>query len=190
MGLDKIVASILADSKVKEQSILSEAAAETKTLMAEVSRRNVEVLKAYRKKTEESVARLKERQEAGMEIEVKKQMLSARKQILDESFDRVLKHFGALPESDKRKLYSAMSVKLLAEFKSGTIHCRKGDEHLFAGLSGFTIGQPMDIIGGFLAENSDGTLVFDMRFKVLLKDIWDRHLNEISDMLFSEEGTV
>lgn len=190
MGLDKIVVSILADSKAKEQSILSGAEAEAKAIMDEANRRKAEVLDDYRRRADESVASLKERQKAGLEIEVKKQMLSTRKEILDDSFDRILKYFGALPEPDRKKLYSAMTSRLLTQFKIGTIHCRKDDEHLFSGLSGFTIGQPMDIVGGFMAENQDGTLVFDMRFEVLLEDMFNRHLGDISNMLFQEENTA
>ena len=184
MGLEKIISKILADSKAKEQSIISGAQKESKVLIADAKNKKAEILDSYQKKADEMISQMRIREEAGMEIDVNKKMLSIQREILDTSFDSLLEHFKNLPDDRKKTLYSAMIEKMRQEITTGTIHCRKGEERLFSGLSGYTMGQPIDTIGGFLVENSDGSLFFDMRFEALLRDIWVRNLKEISEILF------
>jgi len=189
MGLDKIVTRVIADSKTNEASILAEARNDREALLKEASRKVAEIAESYKNNSEKTLSQMKTRAEAGMEIDVKKEMLSTRKRILENVFDKVVEHFSEIPNADKRKLYSAMATKLLDEFTQGTIHCRKGEEALFAGMNNFTIGEPIDTVGGFMAESADGNLVMDMRFEGLLKEIWDNNLDSISNMLF-EDGEV
>ena len=186
MSLEKIVASILANSKADEQNILLEARADARAVMDEASHGKAKILENYRIKTEKTISMMKERAEAGMEIDEKKEILSIRRQILEDMFNRVLEHFSNLPDASKQKLYSAMAARLLTEFTRGRIHCRRDEAHLLGGIGQFSMGEPIDTAGGFLAENDDGTLVMDMRFEVLLKDLWDRNLDIISGLLFED----
>jgi len=186
MGLDKIVTKILADSKAKEQSIISDAHKQSEELMADAMRQKAELLDSYQKRAEQAIAQMKVREGAGMEIEVKKKLLSTRREILEDTFDSVLEHFMNLPESEKRKLYSAMMTRLKVEFQGGKIHCRRGEEGLFPAMPGFTMVEPVETMGGFIAESNDGSLMVDMRFEALLKEIWDSHLVEISGILFPD----
>ena len=190
MGLEKIVSKILADSKAKEQSILADAQKDSQGILADAQKQKAEILDSYKVKAEQSAAQMRAREEAGMEIEVNKKMLSIRREILEDAFEGVLQHFMKIQDSEKRKLYTAMVARLRTEIPSGTIHCRKGEEGMFSGVSGFRVGPPVDTIGGFIAENSDGTLIMDMRLEVLLKEIWDKHLVEVSGLLFPDGEVV
>ncbi len=187
MGLDKIVSKILADSKSREQSIVSGAQKEGKELLAEARKKKSEIIDAYQEKADQAIEDMKAREKAGMEIEVKKNMLSVRREILEEAFDSVLEHFLNLPDNEKRVIYSATISRLQGEFQQGRIHCRRGEENFFSGIPNFTVAEPVDTIGGFIAENTDGSLIIDMRFETLLKEIWDHHLVEISGILFRDE---
>ena len=186
MGLDRIVTRVVADSKATEASILAEATKEREALLREAAKKKAEMMESFRIDMEKTISQMKIRAEAGMEIDVKKEMLSTRKQILENMFDRVLEHFRDIPDASKRELYSALTARLLDEFSQGTIHCRKGEEHLFRGIGQFTVGEPIDTAGGFMAESSDGNLVMDMRFEGLLKELWDSNLDKISSLLFED----
>ena len=189
MGLDKIVTRVIADSKANEANILAEANKEREELLREAAKKRAEILESFRIDMEKTISLMKKRADAGMEIDVKKEMLSTRKRILENVFHEVLEHFCEIPEASKRKLYSALTTKLLGEFTQGTIRCRKGEEHLFRGIGQFTVGEPIDTVGGFMAESADGNLVMDMRFEGLLKELWDSNLDKISSLLF-EDGEV
>lgn len=189
MGLDKIVTRVVADSKANEANIIAEANKEREELLHEAAKKRAEILETFRVDMEKTISQMKVRAEAGMEIDVKKEMLSTRKHILENMFEKVLEHFRDIPDANKRKLYSSLTAKLLGEFTQGTIHCRRGEEHLFRGIGQFTVGEPIDTAGGFLAESADGNLVMDMRFEGLLKELWDDNLDKISNLLF-EDGEV
>ena len=120
MGLDKIVTRVVADSKANEANIIAKANKEREELLREAAKKRTEILEAFRVDMEKTISQMKERAEAGMEIDIKKEMLSTRKQILENMFDRVLEHFREIPDTSKRELYSALTKKLLDEFTQGT----------------------------------------------------------------------
>ncbi len=156
MGLEKIVERIVAESQAEEERILAEADAERQKMLSAAGKKRDEILGNYRRHMEEVVVQLKQREAARTEVELKKLFLRVRKEILDYAHSAVLEHFSALSEDTRRKYYSAMTKKVLAELSAGIIHCRAGEERFFSGIPGFSVGEPIDCIGGFLAESTDG----------------------------------
>ncbi|MDO9538180.1 MAG: hypothetical protein Q7J68_07660 [Thermoplasmata archaeon] len=189
MSLEKIVSKVEADSKAAEKAILQEGAKYRNEQLKLANQKRDEILTDFSQKAEQTITQLRAREEAGLEMEVKKQMLASRRKILDSAFEGVLEHFRNLPASTKKQLYAALMARVTKDISSGTIHCVKGDEALFSGFSAFTKGEPIQGVGGFIVKSSDGRLEMDMRFEVLLKDLWDRNLGEISAQLFSDGET-
>lgn len=188
MSLEKIVSKVERDSQAAEQAILQEAARYRNEQIAQANRRRDEILAEYSRKAAQTIDQLRSREEAGLEIEVKKRMLASRKRILDTAFRGVLEHFAKLPPADKKKIYAALMAKAAKDIPRGKIHLVKGEESLFSGHSGYTKGGHITGAGGFKLGSDDGHLEMDMRFEVLLKDLWDRNLGEVSSMLFGEGG--
>ena len=186
MGLEKIVERIVVESQAEEKRIISEAEAERQKMLGEAGKKRDEILADYRKRMEEAVVQLKQREAARTEVEVKKRFLEIRKEILDDAYRTVLEHFSALPEDTRRKYYSAMLKQVVAELPSGVIRCGKGEERFFSGIPNFTVGENIDCIGGFLAESTDGSVVLDMRFDDIVREIWERNAGEISRTIFPE----
>jgi len=186
MGLEDIVERIVAESEAEEKRIISEAEAERQKILSEAGKKREEILARYRQLIEENTAQLQQREAARTEVEVKKLFLRVRKEILDYAHSAVLEHFSALSDDTRRKYYSAMTKKVLAELSAGIIHCRAGEERFFSGIPGITVGEPIECIGGFLAESTDGSVVLDMRFDDIVSEIWDRNAGEISSIIFPE----
>jgi len=186
MSLEKIVSKVEADSKAAEQVILQEAGQYRNGQLKQASKKCDAILKDFTQKAETTVAQLRSREEAGLEMEIKKRTLSSRKNILDSAFEGVLEHFKSLPASTKKDLYATLLSKASKEIPSGKIRHIKGEESMFSGFKAYTKGEPIDSIGGFIVESVDGRLEMDMRFEVLLKELWDRNLGEVSSMLFQD----
>ncbi len=186
MGLEKIVERIVAESQEEEKRIISEAEAERQRMLAEAGKNRDEILADYRKRAEDGVAQLKHREEARTEVAAKKLFLEAKKEIIEELKKAVLQHFAGLPDDVKRKYYSSLLKPVVAELGSGVIRCRKGEEGFFSGIPNFTVGENIDCIGGFLAESTDGSVVLDMRFDDIVREIWERNAGEISRIIFRE----
>ena len=186
MGLEHIVERIVAESQAEERSIISGAEAERQKMLSEAGKKRDEILAGYRRRMEEALIQLKQREAARTEVEVKKRLLEVRKEILDDARTAVLEHFGALSEDARRRYYSAMLKQVVAELPSGAIRCRKDEERFFSGIPNFTIGENIECIGGFLAESNDGSVVLDMRFDDIVREIWERNAGEISRTIFPE----
>ena len=185
MSLEKIVSKIEADSLAAEQAILQEAAKYRNEQHKLANQRKAEIMAEYKSKADNAIAQLSAREEAGLEMELKKSALASRKRTLDRAFESVLEHFRNLPASEKKKLYQALMARVTKEIPTGKIRPAKKEESLFSSIGAFKLGEPINCIGGFIAESPDGKLEMDMRFEVLLKDIWDHNLSEISALLFS-----
>jgi vacuolar-type H+-ATPase subunit E/Vma4 len=186
MSLEKIVSKVVADSQAAEQAILQGATRYRNEQLRQASQKSDEMLKEFNLKAEQAIAQLRSREEAGLEMEVKKRMLSSRKNTLDSAFAGVLEHFKNLPAGAKTGLYVALMARVSKEIPSGKIRHIKGEDSLFSGFKAYTKGEPIEGIGGFIVVSADGRMEMDMRFEVLLKELWDRNLGEISAKLFSD----
>jgi V/A-type H+-transporting ATPase subunit E len=186
MSLENIVSRVEADSRAAEAGILREAEAQRDEALAAARRRSGEVLAGHRAASEAATAHLRSREEAGLEMELKKRTLASRRRTLDQAFESVLCAFAELPQDEKRRLYKAMMARAAAEIRSGKVRCRKGDEMLLSGFQGFSVGEPIDCRGGFIAVSQDGRVEVDMRFEVLLRDLWGRNLGAVSGILFGD----
>ena len=52
--------------------------------------------------------------------------------------------------------------------------------------SGFEMGDEVDGLGGFVLEDTDGSILMDYRFEGRLRDAWDEKLGEVSSILLGE----
>jgi len=52
--------------------------------------------------------------------------------------------------------------------------------------SGFTMGDDIEGLGGFVLESKDGTTVLDYRFDFRLEQAWKNSLGQVNSILFGE----
>ena len=50
--------------------------------------------------------------------------------------------------------------------------------------SGFTIGDDVEGLGGFVLESKDGSTMLDFRFDLMLEEAWKNTLGEVNGILF------
>jgi V/A-type H+-transporting ATPase subunit E len=118
------------------------------------------------------------------ELEAKKIVLNKRKDILNQTFEEMLKELSTMDSKEKSALYK----KILADGKK-VIHkpkvfIPKGEADLLAGLRGCESLTETEMGSGLILENEDGSVRLDYRFKTILESIWDRELKNISNALF------
>ena len=120
--------------------------------------------------------------EAG-KLEAKKILFDAINKNLDSTFDVIKKELGDYskkPEYKKvmQKLVD-YSKKMLA--KELVVHCREEDKSFFK--SGVKVGSTIKTIGGFVAENKEGTMEIDLTFEELLRNNEDEIKNTILEKI-------
>ena len=120
--------------------------------------------------------------EAG-KLEAKKILFDAINKNLDSTFDVIKKElddYSKKPEYKKvmQKLVD-YSKKMLA--KELVVHCREEDKSFFK--SGVKVGSTIQTIGGFVAENKEGTKEIDLTFEELLRNNEDEIKNTILEKI-------
>ena len=120
--------------------------------------------------------------EAG-KLEAKKILFDAINKNLDSTFDVIKKElddYSKKPEYKKvmQKLVD-YSKKMLA--KELVVHCREEDKSFFK--SGVKVGSTIQTIGGFVAENKEGTMEIDLTFEELLRNNEDEIKNTILEKI-------
>jgi len=120
--------------------------------------------------------------EAG-KLEAKKILFDAINKNLDSTFGVIKKEldgYSKKPEYNQvlQKLVD-YSKKVLA--KELVVHCREEDKSFFK--SGVKVGSTIQTIGGFVAENKEGTMEIDLTFEELLRNNEDEIKNTILEKI-------
>ena len=120
--------------------------------------------------------------EAG-KLEAKKILFDAINKNLDATFDVIKKELtGYSKKPEYKKVLQKLvdySKKVLA--KEIVVHCRDEDKSFFK--SGVKIGSTIQTLGGFIAENMEGTKELDLTFEELLRNNEDEIKNSILEKI-------
>ena len=121
--------------------------------------------------------------EAG-KLEAKKILFDAINKNLDSTFDVIEKELGGYSKKlEYKKVLQKLvdySKKVLA--KEIVVHCRKEDKSFFKDED-IEIGSTIQTLGGFIAENKEGTKEIDLTFEELLRSSEDEIKNTILEKI-------
>ena len=119
--------------------------------------------------------------EAG-KLEAKKILFETINTNLDSTFDVIKKELdGYSKKPEYKKILQKLidySKKVLA--KEIIVHCREEDKSFFK--SGVKVGSTIQTLGGFIAENKEGTKEIDLTFEELLRN----NENEIKNTILEK----
>jgi len=122
--------------------------------------------KEAKTKSEKEASRIVE---AG-KLEAKKILFDAINKNLDSTFDMIKQELENYTKTSEYK----KKLQKMAETAKNTlgdnivIHCREEDKAVF-GSQDITIGSSVQILGGLIAENNNGTKELDLTFEELLR---------------------
>jgi V/A-type H+-transporting ATPase subunit E len=184
MALDKVANDILDNARKEADQRIQEAEKERAKILQEADQRIDKMRRSEEKELQDGLMRMRRQELSSAELEAKKIVLNKRKDILNRTFEEMLKELSAMDPKEKSHLYK----KILADGKK-TIHkpkvfIPKGEADLLAGLRGCESLTEIDMGSGLILENEDGSIRLDYRFKTILESIWDRDMKSISNMLF------
>ena len=116
-------------------------------------------------------------------LEAKKILFNAINQNLDSTFDAIKKELeGYSKKPEYKQVLQKLvdySKKVLA--KELVIHCREEDKSFFK--DGVQVGSSIQTLGGFIAENKQGTKEIDLTFEELLRRNEDEIKNTILEKI-------
>ena len=180
MGLEVVKQEILNSAKAQADAMIAEARKEAQRLVKEAEKKMQELKEKSDADTKRQTDLIKRQEVASAELESKKMLLDAKKQIIDKVFADARKKLEELNEKKKEILIKKLLDKTKNDIEMAYIYCNKKDEKYFKDYN----TENANLVGGFIAENKERKLRIDNSFETMLESIKEQELQNISKILF------
>ncbi len=191
MGLEAVVEEIRDKGKSEAEKIRAESKQDVDKILQDANKRVGEIKQAAEADIEKQKSHLVAQDVSAANLLVKRELLNTQKDLLVQVYETTRTEIANLPESFHREAIRLLLTEVKSEVPEGKIQCNARDvatlTSLVAGnpeFSGFTVGTPVDIDGGILAEGKGGELQVDYSYRTFLDKVWESRLKDASDILF------
>ena len=136
------------------------------------------------KRAEAQITQLEQHELSSAELESRKMLLSAQREVLEDLRERILAELAVYPEDKKQMLYAKLFSKAEGILGDCYVYSNKADNALLKRSPRVASGGTIDCLGGLVFETMDRTVRLDYRFETMLEEIWGKKMNEIYTQLF------
>ncbi len=192
MGLEAVVNEIREKGRREVESVRAETRAEVEEILKDAQARAAGFKMAAEEEAGRAATHIANQEASAANLVVKRQVLNAQKMLLDQVYSASLAAVGDLPAGFHEKALTDLLKRAAKEIKKGVVHANERDipvvEKILSRLktlSGYTVGDPVDIPGGVIVESNDGELQIDYSYGTFLDEIWESALKDASDILFA-----
>jgi len=185
MGLEAVKEEIIMHSKGQANSLIAEARKEANKIMKETEKKIEEMKEKSEAETKRILDTIKRQESTSAEMENKKMLLEAKKEIIDLVMSKAKNKLEKLPLDEKRIILENLLKKAQKEIKVKYVYCNKNDIQLVNKLCNFPISNS-EISGGLILENEDRTVRINLSYESLLDKIKEENLIKIRDILFQD----
>jgi len=182
MGLDIVVKDIQEGARAEVSRIKAEGDAKASEILNEAKEVQKKMLGDSLAKVEEDLQKLHQQVISSANLEVKRITLNKRKDLLDKVYSQSVESIKSMPASKKEELLKHIINKY--EASGARIYSSKASEETVKKLSSLTYAGNIDSIGGVVLENEDRTVRLDFTYDSILKNVYERSLKQISDILY------
>jgi V/A-type H+-transporting ATPase subunit E len=180
MGLEVVVQDVLARGEEEADRIKQEGTDEANAIIAGAENTARQILKEKREQAIEQIDRRKNREISSANLDVKRAILNAKKELLDGVYDEAIEVLASLPESERETIIKKL---LESQTESTRVFSNKNDEALVRRISSLEYGGTIRCSGGIMLENEDGTVIRDLTFDTLLRDVREKSLKQLLEIL-------
>ncbi len=185
MGLENVIDEIISQAEKQKQEIIDQGKQEAKKIVDEAMRKGNEQAKKFDEETRRIIGETKKMELSAGNIKTHKMMLEAKKSILDEVYNQVIEKVSKIDSSKRKEILHKLVERAEKELEDAKfVYCAGRDKELVSDMKGLKFGGEIDCIGGVIVENSSKTIKINYTFDVLLKDVKEIYLNEISKKIF------
>lgn len=197
-GMDDIKLKIIADAKQQAEDIINEARGQAAAIegaaKAETEKKKQAMLEEARRKAEEEYNRIV----ASGKMELRKEVLADKRQMMNEPFKRAMEHITNLPGPEYTKLLSGLIVSLIKTGREEIILSKKDRERVgrdfaadinrqvssrIAGSNVILSDEIREMTGGFILRS--GNVEINYSFEDVLNAVKEDMELDIVKMLFS-----
>ncbi len=183
MSLERMIEEIRQQGQQESEEILDAARRERERMLSEVQAKGKELRSERLRHAEDQGAREAVREIARAELEARKALLQAQKEVLDEVRDAAADSLRDLDSNDS--LLESL-VEQSREDLDGLVRCNPRDVKTLQRLTGIPVQGDLDLIGGFVIEAQAGDRRIDLTYDTFLDGLWERAVREVADTLWRE----
>jgi V/A-type H+-transporting ATPase subunit E len=180
MGLELVVKDVLTRGEGEADRIKQEGIDEANAMVAGAENTARQIIDEKRQHTVELIERRRNREISSANLEVKRAILNAKKELLDRVYDEAIRVLAALPESERETIIKKL---LESQTESTRVFSNRNDESLVKRISSLEYGGTIPCSGGVMLENEDGTVLHDLTFDALLKSVREKSLKQLLEIL-------
>lgn len=184
MTLNKVVEEILRKGEEKKADLIRAGEQERDEQIREAEKKIAENKVKAEGKVADTIAQMEQQELSSAELESKKALLMARKNVMDELREQVLLEVARLPAERRKKMYSKLMNRAKKELGECYVYSNKEDKALLALPPGLASAGTVECSGGLVFESKDRTVRLDYRFESILDDVWNEDMQKIYEILF------
>ncbi len=182
MGLEIVVKDIMESAKADVAQLDREAEEEASHILENARQNAKKIIGERLAKTEDDIQKTRQQELSSASLEVKRTLLNARKELLEEVYVQAEKSISELsPEKNKELLRSVIQNN---EANGKRIYSNAASEKMVRELTSLKYAGNIECLGGVVIENEDGTVRLDYTYDVILKGVNEQLLKQTSDILF------
>ncbi|PWR73319.1 V-type ATP synthase subunit E family protein [Methanospirillum stamsii] len=191
MGLDAVIAEIKEKGRQEADTILQEGSARKDEIMNAASQEVGKIQQTVKDEVEKNLSHIISQEEAAAHLIVKRQVLNAQKDLMDQVYKQSLEKIISMPESFHEKAITSLLRKAKEEIPKGKVSCAARDEKILKNVlkesefSAYKFGSVIETDGGIIVESDDGQLQVDYSYRTFLNQVWELGLKDASDALFA-----
>lgn len=136
------------------------------------------------KRLEAQITQMEKHELSSAELESRKMLLAAQREILEDLKERVLVELSTYPKDRRDAMYSRLFAKAKDILGDCYVYSNKDDASTLNPPAGVTKGGVIECSGGLVFESTDRSIRLDYRFETVLEELWNKKMNEIYSQLF------
>jgi V/A-type H+-transporting ATPase subunit E len=180
MGLEVVVKDVLARGEEEANRTRQQGTDEASAIIAGAEDTARQILEEKREQAVEQIERRKNREISSANLEVKRSLLNAKKELVDQIYIEAIQMLESLPDSEREKI----TKKLLESQTDATrVFSNKKDESLVKRISHLEYAGTISCSGGIMLENEDGAVIYDLTFDTLLQSVRENSLKQLLEIL-------
>lgn len=192
MGLEKVKQEILERAQAEADKAVEDAQSEAKAMMKSAEKRIAGYGRMMGEDLEALSNAVKRKEVASAELELKKQLLCAKSELIEGVFGEVRKKLRSLPDKKRESHVTALLDAARKEMSTSiaVVQCSSRDARFVeasgSGSSRLKVMKNDEMLGGIVAESPDDRLRVDYSYETVLGQVKAKVLGDVAKILFGQ----
>ncbi len=183
MTLEPVIEEITRKGHLEIAEIKKEAEKKAEEIIAEAKERAEEIIKKAKVEAEREVERLRKQEISGIKLEMKKEELAKKKDIVERVREKLIERIRSMDDKEREKLLE----KLISKYDQDgfKVYSNKRDEEIVKRLAKkMEYAGNVECLGGIILESADGSYRINLTFDNIVEDVFEERMKDIHRILF------